>query len=144
MITFIRNSFFISLLLFTACADGSKQKQAETENFSQARIEMEARAQQLLTVARQQLGASQCQAARQTVRQLRKECYLALSARREAILLMDSIDLQQARLDLSKTDSLMRAGNDTVGKEAFDEACRKVQFYERKIQFDKQQNRASN
>ena len=68
---------------------------------------------------------------------MRKDCYLALDARGEGILLMDSIDLQQARVDLALTDSLLRVGCDTVEQADFDEACRKVQFYERKIQHDR-------
>lgn len=144
MKSYLLHLFLPALLLLTACGGGTQSKQPDTENYSEARTEMEARAQQLLVVARRQLAASQNEAARQTIRQLRKECYLALSARREAILLMDSVDLQQARLELSRTDSLMRAGHDSVGKEEFDEACRKVQFYERKIQFDFRQNSAAN
>ena len=98
---------------------------------------MEKEAQVRLAQARSLLAAGRQGEAKVVVEQLRKDCYLALDARVEGILLMDSIDLQQARVDLALTDSLLRVGCDTVEQADFDEACRKVQFYERKIQHDR-------
>ena len=75
---------------------------------------------------------------------MRKDCYLAIDARKEGLLLMDSIDLCLARQELATVDSLMCAGNKSVSQDNFDEACRKVQFYERKIHFDKKRQREEN
>ena len=102
---------------------------------------MEAEAQQRLGVARQQLADKECSLAKQTVENMRKDCYLAIDARKEGLLLMDSIDLCLARQDLAHIDSLICAGDKTVSQDDFDESCRKVQFYERKIQFDKKKQR---
>ena len=91
----------------------------------------------MLNTARRQLAQSQCTQAKATIEQMRKDCYLALDARKAGILLMDSVDLQMARNELEQVDSLLRAKVDSISQTDFDEACRKVQFYERKIQFDK-------
>lgn len=82
------------------------------------------------------LAQMQCAEAKAIVIKMRKDCYLALSARKEGILLMDSIDIQQAKLELSKADSLMQKQHSISTSDDFDEACRKVQFYERKLQYD--------
>ena len=49
---------------------------------------------------------------------------------------MDSICLQEAKMQLTKTDSLQQVGK--ASGTQLEEACQKVQFYERKLQFDKQ------
>ena len=97
---------------------------------------METEAQVRLSMARAKLAQFQCAEAKAIVVKMRKDCYLALSARKEGILLMDSIDIQQARIELSKADSLMQRQHSGSTSNDFDEACRKVQFYERKLQYD--------
>lgn len=127
----------ISLLLSICNACNNSSDKAA---YSERRTQMEAEAQKRLKSARVLLAASRCQEAKDTILKMRKDCYLALDARREGILLMDSVDLRMAQLELAETDSLMRVGKDTVVTKAdFDEACRKVQFYERKLQFDRKQ-----
>ena len=99
---------------------------------------METEAQKRLQIARKQLAQNQCETAKATIQQMRTDCYLALEARRQGILLMDSIDLKQARNDVVHADSIMRSGNNSSqALNTFNEACSKVQFYERKIQYDK-------
>ncbi len=122
--------------LLTGCGGGKDDK-----GYSQHRAEMEVRGAQLLSKARSQLASGQIDGARATIERMRRECYLAITARYEGILLMDSVDLFAARRDLQRADSVMRhnpketkAGRDAAA--AFEEACQKVQFYERKIQFD--------
>lgn len=105
---------------------------------------METEAQRRLDVARQQVADSAYTEAKQTVENMRKDCYLAIDARKEGVLLMDSIDLNLSRQELAHVDSLMCAGNKTVTQDDFDEACRKVQFYERKIQYDKKRMKEQN
>ena len=99
---------------------------------------MEAIAQQRLATARQQLSEGNCQAAKKSIEAMRHDCYLALTARQQGILLMDSVELRQAQLDLAHIDSLMQHDNAKSHSASFEEACQKVQFYERKLQFDKQ------
>ena len=126
-----------ALCLCGACSRCASKEDAKTEAYSENRSRMEKEAQVRLAQARSLLAAGRQGEAKVVVEQMRKDCYLALDARVEGILLMDSIDLQLARVELARTDSLLRAGCDTLEQADFDEACRKVQFYERKIQHDR-------
>lgn len=125
------------MLTIIACsAGGGTKNNVNTEDRSEARNKMETEAQARLSMARTKLAQMQCAEAKAIVIKMRKDCYLALSARKEGILLMDSIDIQQAKLELSKADSLMQKQHSISTSNEFDEACRKVQFYERKLQYD--------
>ena len=125
------------MLTIIACSAGCGTKNnVNTEDRSEARNKMETEAQARLSMARTKLAQMQCAEAKAIVIKMRKDCYLALSARKEGILLMDSIDIQQAKLELSKADSLMQKQHSISTSDDFDEACRKVQFYERKLQYD--------
>lgn len=125
------------MLTIIACsAGGGTKNNVNTEDRSEARNKMETEAQARLSMARAKLAQMQCGEAKAIVIKMRKDCYLALSARKEGILLMDSIDIQQAKLELSKPDSLMQKQHSISTSDDFDEACRKVQFYERKLQYD--------
>lgn len=125
------------MLTIIACsAGGGTKNNVNTEDRSEARNKMETEAQARLSMARTKLAQMQCAEAQAIVIKMRKDCYLALSARKEGILLMDSIDIQQAKLELSKADSLMQKQHSISTSDDFDEACRKVQFYERKLQYD--------
>ena len=128
---------FAALCLCGACSLFKTKEDPKTGSYSENRSRMEKEAQQRLAKARSLLSGGSCAQAKAVVEQMRKDCYLALDARKEGILLMDSIDLQLARVELARTDSLLRAGCDTLEQADFDEACRKVQFYERKIQHDR-------
>lgn len=125
------------MLTIIACsAGGGTKNNVNTEDRSEARNKMETEAQARLSMARTKLAQMQCAEAKAIVIKMRKDCYLALSARKEGILLMDSIDIQQAKLELSKADSLMQKQHSISTSDDFVEACRKVQFYERKLQYD--------
>lgn len=125
------------MLTIIACsAGGGTKNNVNTEDRSEARNKMETEAQARLSMARTKLAQMQCAEAKAIVIKMRMDCYLALSARKEGILLMDSIDIQQAKLELSKADSLMQKQHSISTSDDFDEACRKVQFYERKLQYD--------
>ena len=125
------------MLTIIACsAGGGTKNNVNTEDRSEARNKMETEAQARLSMARAKLAQMQCGEAKAIVIKMRKDCYLALSARKEGILLMDSIDIQQAKLELSRADSLMQKQHSISTSDEFDEACRKVQFYERKLQYD--------
>lgn len=134
-------SVIVALLLLsvTTAACGGKDK--DDKGYSQHRAEMEVRGAQFLSQARAQLAAGQIDQARATIERMRRECYLAITARNQGILLMDSVYLFSARRDLERADSVMRQHpqHGKSGREAaaaFEDACQKVQFYERKIQFD--------
>lgn len=126
----------VMLTIIACSAGGGTKNNVNTEDRSEARNKMETEAQARLSMARTKLAQMQCAEAKAIVIKMRKDCYLALSARKEGILLMDSIDIQQAKLELSKADSLMQKQHSISTSDDFDEACRKVQFYERKLQYD--------
>ena len=134
--------FYILLLAGIAfcgsCSFFESKKEGKNEEYSENRARMEAEAQIRLAKARLQMAQGDFEAAKASIRQMREDCYLALAAREEAIVLMDSADLKIAQQELAQVDSLLLAGVDSIKQEDFDEACRKVQFYERKIQHDKE------
>ena len=119
--------------LLTACKD-NKKGEAQSEK----RTEMEERAQVFLSNARKSLAQKDFAAARQSIEQMRKDCYLALTGRRQGILLMDSIDCADAQQQLVKLDSLVRQNpNDANLAAQFEEKCKEVDFYKKKIVHDR-------
>ena len=119
--------------LLTACKDNKKE-----EAQSEKRTEMEERAQVFLSDAHKSLAQNDFAAARQSIEQMRKDCYLALTRRRQGILLMDSIDCADAQQQLVKLDSLVRQNpNDANLAAQFEEKCKEVDFYKKKIVHDR-------
>ena len=119
--------------LLTACKD-NKKGEAQSEK----RTEMEQRAQEFLSDARKSLAQKDFAAARQSIEQMRKDCYLALTGRRQGILLMDSIDCADAQQQLVKLDSLVRQNpKDANLATQFEEKCKEVDFYKKKIVHDR-------
>ena len=119
--------------LLTACKD-NKKGEAQSEK----RTEMEQRAQVFLSDARKSLAQNDFTAARKSIEQMRKDCYLALTGRRQGILLMDSIDCADAQQQLVKLDSLVRQNpNDANLAAQFEEKCKEVDFYKKKIVHDR-------
>lgn len=106
------------------------------KGYSEKRTAMEADAAGRLAQARTFLAQGNTSSARDIIKKMRKDCYLAIDARKSSILLMDSIDIAESKSNLAKVDSLLRLCVDTVSKDDFDEACRKVQFYEQKLRHD--------
>ena len=134
----IFNISMVCALVLTCLASCSlfKSDKNETDGYSDNRKTMEQEAQRKLQTARVFMQKEDFAQAKKTIEAMRKKDYLAITARKEGILLMDSICLQEAKMQLTKTDSLqqVRKASDTQ----LEEACQKVQFYERKLQFDKQ------
>ena len=131
---FIALALSLSALFAASCSSSGQNKSHEDQ--SELRKKMEKTAQQYLSQARSQLAQKQLEAAKATIGDMRKKCYQAITARKEGILLMDSIDLEMARQELVRTDRLLHAGEPQLSQSDFDEACRKVEFYERKLRHD--------
>ena len=131
---FIALALSLSALFAASCSSSGQNKSHEDQ--SELRKKMEKTAQQYLSQARSQLAQKQLEAAKATIGDMRKKCYQAITARKEGILLMDSIDLEMARQELVRTDGLLHAGEPQLSQSDFDEACRKVEFYERKLRHD--------
>lgn len=101
-----------ALMLLPLASCGGEKKQSD------ARQHDEAEAALMLTQAREALAADSVARARNIIISMRRQCPLALTARRSGILLMDSIDMKAARL-----------AGDTAQE----------RFYARKLLYDKQQ-----
>ncbi len=137
-----RLKYLLCLLTVLACFSscglfGSRKGDAEN-GYSEKRTSMEADASQRLVQARSLLSQGRSGEARRVVEKMRKDCYLAITARTASILLMDSIDIAESKQNLARVDSLLRLHADSVSSYDFEEACRKVQFYEQKLRHDKQ------
>ena len=132
---------FCIVSLFVGC----KGRNEAHDDWSKARQQMEVRGQELLAEARLSLSKSQFQTARQHINTLRKECDLAFDARQQGILLLDSIDLQEAIHDMMATDSLLRKSPlqaDSL-RWALEEYNNRIKFYRRKLEHDKRINNQS-
>lgn len=135
---FLKQLSLSLLVVVLMCACQGKTTNQPDTTFSERRTQMETEGQKRLATARTQLANNQCKEAKATIKQMRNDCYLALTARKQGIVLMDSIDLQLARCELAHIDSIMQHSPSPQVTQTFEEACRKVQFYERKLQYDKQ------
>lgn len=138
----LRIKFLLGLLavvvcLFSCNSFGLRKENAES-GYSEKRVTMETDASQRLAQARALLSQGKSREAKSVIEKMRKDCYLAITARTASILLMDSIDIAESKQNLARVDSLLRQHSDSVSSDDFDEACRKVQFYEQKLCHDKQ------
>lgn len=117
-------------------------------------------AQQMLSSARTLMAEKNYAAAKDSILEMRKKFPKAFNARTEGIIVMDSIELLQAKDSLAIIDSLLKTEQaylNTMQKRTergtnlefykqrtkvfyieqhFDELCAKVKFYLRKIEID--------
>ena len=116
-------------------------KENKHEDWSEARRKMEQKGQAYLMLSRQALSEKNFTTAREKVNLLRKECELALSAREEGILLMDSINLFEAE------EQFRTACEDSTAasaRESIEDLQQKICFYQRKLEHDKKSKEAGN
>ena len=116
-------------------------KENKHEDWSEARTKMEQKGQAYLMLSRQALSEKNFTTARERVNLLRKECELALSAREEGILLMDSINLFEAeeQFRTAREDSTAASA-----RESIEDLQQKICFYQRKLEHDKKSKEAGN
>ena len=105
-------------------------------------VKPEQEASKLLSQSRQCLAACDYQQAKAFIDSLRRTYPTALNAREEGILLLDSINLAESRVQLDSFEARMASMTlDRIGKDTMDffhdEAKEKVRFFERKLQLDK-------
>ena len=103
----------------------------------------ERQGQRWLDMARASLRDADYTLARVYIDSLRTRCPQALNAREDAIILLDSIDLSEARAQLGEASFLAgQSGLDYIARDSLetrlDRARVKVQFFEKKMQYDKQ------
>ena len=102
----------------------------------------EQQGQRWLALARSSLRDADYSLARVYVDSLRTRCKMALNAREDAIVLLDSINLAEAREQLAEAEFLaQQAGLDYIARDSFetrlDRVQAKVRFFDRKMQYDK-------
>ena len=114
-----------SLLLLLSCTDSrqeARDTQAEQGNA-------------LLSEARSLCQAGRYEAARDSIHSLRRECPLAIEARRQAILLMDSVEMLAAQDSLATLPARMDTSLAGYAAER-DRLSLKAQFFQRKLEHD--------
>lgn len=113
----------LALVMTTACSSPSQQEIDDREGARQ------------LQDARNALNLKQYDAARDTIMALRRNHPLALQARKQAILLLDSVELFAARDSLAQLpkDEQITSLNIVPEHERLEV---KVQFFERKLKED--------
>ena len=107
-----------------------------------AEPDYEAEGQRWLTMARASMRDADFSLARIYVDSLRTRCRMALNAREDGILLLDSIDLAEAREQLHRAEYMAsQTGLDYIARDSvdtnLDRAKAKVRFFEKKIEHDK-------
>ncbi len=100
---------------------------------------MEENGRQFLNSAREAMKREDFATARELIKRMRKECRNALNAREDGIILLDSVELAEARKELERTDSLIRTSGkkDPALESHFDELCQRIKFYNRKLEHDR-------
>lgn len=116
--------FCLCAMSLTSCKKGdqsssSQEKPKDEIQASQHRLQDEQRAKGYLDRARAEMNAGNYDAAREAIKEMRDSCYLALEARENGILLLDSIDLMHAQTDNSSSDKETR-----------------IEFYQKKLEYD--------
>lgn len=138
----MHNSLFAILFFILLFVFGCQSKYPKA---SLRRQNDEAKAEMYLKEARAALIVGDVEAAEMQIQTLRDSCRYALEAREQALLLMDSIDLFAAGKELQKMDSLIRRTRPQAipqeQKDKYNDLFRKVKFYQRKLQHDKQQRK---
>ncbi len=127
-----RITMYVALTaLLLAAATGCKEKN-----------DVEAEGQICLSDARVALSTGDFAQAKGYIDKLRKEYPLALNAREEGILLLDSIDLAEAHVQLAESErqagrpNLSALERDTLNIN-LDRAQQKVKFFMKKLEHDK-------
>ena len=124
-------------LCFCSCSGDKKN------DYSDKRAREEEGGQKCLDEAREALSKKEYQIARTSIEQLRQDYPLALNAREEGILLLDSINLFEAENEIKKTNVLLRdqTGNKDSLQIEFEDLFQKSKFYKRKLEHDKKERK---
>ena len=135
----------LSLLFLGLSCVGCHEK---TANVSSRRRADEIAGQEALMRARRLLAAHDYEGARATIRAMRHTHPLALTARENGILLMDSIDLFATRAAIRQIESSAASAASGPSRRLRSEAQqlpelhRRLRFYERKLQHDHRQRKS--
>lgn len=132
----------VSAVIVSSCGDAKENAHAD---WSEARQQKEARGQELLAASRRALAAKDYAAAREHIMTLRRDCDIAFTARNEGILLLDSIDLQQALDGMVAADSLQQTASAPADstRAVIEEYTQRIKFFRRKLEHDKKEARSN-
>ena len=128
---------FLFIILVHACVGNNAD-----QNISKERRIMEMEGQKCLHEARRSLSNKRYAEARSQILSMREQYPMAVSAREEAILLMDSIHLLEAIDDMGRLGRLMEKDSikfDSL-REEWQDAMQRKSFYERKLKNDQKVN----
>lgn len=133
--------------VFVLMSCGQKEEKADvTAHYSQARLEDEEGGAVYLDSIRTSILSKDWAKGKEQIERLRQKYPLALDAREQALLLWDSICWMEAEAELIRVDAWLQpgGGSQTASKAecdsmraAFDELFRRVEFYKRKLVYDK-------
>ena len=133
--------------VFVLMSCGKKEEKADdTAHYSQARLEDEEGGAVYLDSIRTSILSKDWAKGKEQIERLRQKYPLALDAREQALLLWDSICWMEAEAELIRVDAWLQpgGGSQTASKAecdsmraAFDELFRRVEFYKRKLVYDK-------
>lgn len=139
--------FLILFCVAVATSCGNQEKQTDhTADYSQARLQDEQGGAVYLDSIRQSIVVKDWEQGKSQIEKLRQKYPLALDAREQALLLWDSICWMEAEAELIRVDAWLQpgGGSQTASKAecdsmrtAFDELFRRVEFYKRKLVYDK-------
>ena len=119
-------SLLLILLLLVGCKDARQE----------ARDTQAAQGSVLLSEARSLCQTGRYDAARDTIQSLRRTCPLAIEARKQAILLMDSVEMLAAQDRLATLPERMDTALAGYAAE-YERLSLKAQFFQRKLEHDK-------
>lgn len=121
--------------LATSCSD----KKNSNPDWSEARTEMEAKAQEHLRRARAEYVQGNYDEARHIVEEMSKTCNLAFNAREEGILLTDSIYIAKSSARMSEIEKIVTESPDSLNRlqPEMEDLSQEIKFYHRKLEFDK-------
>ncbi len=131
--------------ILAGCNDTNKKENAPSNDqqteWSENRKVMEERASGMLFEARQAMQQKNYEAARTKIEAMRKECYLALTARERGITLLDSVNLCEALDRMTQANDRLKSHPEAADSlnAVIKECDRQIKFYRRKIQYNKQE-----
>lgn len=135
-------TIFLTCALCSACGwlgGPDEKKDLSQVEQSEVRQKDEKAGQIYLKEAREALQQEKFIQAKQKITELRQQHPMAINARKEGILLLDSIELMHAAYQLRLVDAQLRDENEPSDslKAEFEDLFNKVKFYRRKLEHDK-------
>ena len=129
----------LAALSISLCSCSSDKK----SEYSEKREQAEKEGQNCLKEARNALSNKKYDIARESIEKMRKDFPLALNAREEGILLLDSVNLFEAENQIKIVNQQIRekSKNQDSLQIEFEDLFQKSKFYKRKLEHDKKERK---